>query len=132
MAWNIKKQLEMSGIDFLADTNILLYILEDLPQIEEISNHTFGVSVISEIELLGKKEIASNDIKIIKDLLQDCVLLPFTEQTKEKTIELKQKYSIKIPDAIIAATSILNNIPLVTADKGFSRIPELKLQLIEL
>lgn len=122
----------MNGIDFLADTNILLYILEDLPQIEEVSNHTFGVSVISEIELLGKKDITQNEIKIIRDLLKDCVVLPFSEQIKEKTIELKQKYSIKVPDAIIAATSILSNIPLVTADKGFKRIPELKLHLLEL
>ena len=122
----------MNGIEFLADTNILLYILEDLPQIEEISNHSFAVSVISEIELLGRKDIMTNEIKIIKDLLQDCVVLPFTEQTKGKTIELKQKYSIKVPDAIIAATAIVNNIPLVTADKGFRRIPELKLHLLEL
>ena len=79
----------MNGIDFLADTNVLLYILEDLPQIEEVSNHTFGVSVISEIELLGKKDITQNEIKIIRDLLKDCVVLPFSEQIKEKTIELK-------------------------------------------
>lgn len=69
MAWGIKKQLEMNGIDFLADTNILLYILEDLPQIEEVSNHSFVVSVISEIELLGRKDITSSEIKIIKELL---------------------------------------------------------------
>jgi len=122
----------MNGIDFLADTNVLLYILENLPQAEEISKHFFAVSAISEIELLGKKDISQQEVKIIKNLLQDCALLPFTNEVKEKTIELKQKYTIKVPDAIIAATSICAGIPLITADKGFEKITELNLHLLKL
>ncbi|MGC4128281.1 MAG: type II toxin-antitoxin system VapC family toxin [Bergeyella sp.] len=122
----------MNGINFLADTNILLYILEDLPQIQEISKHTFAVSVISEIELLGKKDIAKQEVEIIENLLRDCLILPFTDKVKIKTIELKQKYAIKIPDALIAATSILYEIPLLTADKGFQKIENLKLNVLEL
>lgn len=122
----------MSGIDFLADTNVLLYILEDLPQVEEVSKHFFAVSVISEIELLGKKDITGQEIEIIKNLLHDCVPLPFTNQIKEKTIELKQKYAIKVPDAVIAATSIIYDIPLVTADKGFGKITGLNVRILEL
>ncbi|MFA7446064.1 MAG: type II toxin-antitoxin system VapC family toxin [Flavobacteriaceae bacterium] len=122
----------MSGIDFLADTNVLLYILEDLPQVGEISKSYFAVSVISEIELLGKKDITTQEVKIIKSLLSDCVSLPFTDQIKEKTIELKQKYGIKVPDAIIASTSIAYNIPLVTADRGFKKITGLDVHILEL
>ncbi|WP_434981603.1 PIN domain-containing protein [Daejeonia sp. YH14] len=51
---------------------------------------------------------------------------------KEQTIRLKRKYNIKLPDAIIASTSLVYGIPLVTADKGFSKIEELDLILIEL
>jgi predicted nucleic acid-binding protein len=51
---------------------------------------------------------------------------------KESTILLKQKYSVKLPDAIIAATSIVYEVPLVTADKGFSKINELDVILIEI
>ena len=50
----------------------------------------------------------------------------------EQTIQLKKKYSIKLPDAIIAASCLVYDIPLVTADKGFSKIKELDLVLIEL
>lgn len=47
------------------------------------------------------------------------------------TIELRKKYSIKLPDAVIAATSLTFEIPLVTADKTFSTIDELDLILLE-
>jgi predicted nucleic acid-binding protein len=45
---------------------------------------------------------------------------------------LKRKYHIKLPDAVIAATCLVFDIPLVTADKGFSKISELDLILIEI
>ncbi|MFT4203535.1 MAG: type II toxin-antitoxin system VapC family toxin [Chitinophagaceae bacterium] len=121
----------MNGIDYLADTNILLYILEDLPQTQELSKHFFAVSVITEIELLGKKDITTQEANIIKKILQDCVLLPFTDEVKEKAIELKQKYAIKIPDSIIAATAILHNLTIATADKGFQKIAGLKSFILE-
>ena len=39
---------------------------------------------------------------------------------------------MKTADAIIAASAIYLNLPLVTADKGFKKIKELDLQLLEL
>lgn len=44
----------------------------------------------------------------------------------------KQEFKIKVPDAIIAATSIHKNIPLITFDKGFDTIKSLDLILLEL
>jgi len=122
----------MNGIDFLADTNILLYILEDIPQVEEVSKYVFAISEISEIELRGRKDITKQEIRIIKNLLHDCMPLVITDQVKAKTIELKQKYAIKIPDAIIAATSIVYDIPLITADKGFVKISGLNVRILGL
>ncbi|WP_414601150.1 PIN domain-containing protein [Algoriphagus sp. NG3] len=51
---------------------------------------------------------------------------------KEQTIQLKRKYSLKLPDAIIASTCIVLEIPLVTADRGFIKITELNLILLEM
>ncbi|WP_116116502.1 PIN domain-containing protein [Algoriphagus antarcticus] len=48
------------------------------------------------------------------------------------TIHLKRNYNIKLPDAIIASTSLLYEIPRVTADKGFAKIKELELVLLEI
>lgn len=49
----------------------------------------------------------------------------------ELTIQLKQKYKVKLPDAIIAATAIHYNIPFITADADFKIIKELDLIFIE-
>jgi predicted nucleic acid-binding protein len=127
----IRKQFAMNGIDYLADTNILLYILEQHPNVKDLSKHTFAVSFVSEIEMLGKKNIAQNEKDIIKKLLADCTIISFNENIKKETIKLKQKYNIKIPDAIIAATSIVSNIPLVTADKDFNKIKTLKVNMVD-
>ncbi|WP_421942417.1 PIN domain-containing protein [Pedobacter sp.] len=47
-------------------------------------------------------------------------------------MDLKRKYNIKIPDAIIAATSILLKIPLITADKGFMKIKKIDCVILEI
>ena len=43
----------MNGIDFLADTNILLYILEGRPEVKPFINDNFAVSVIAKLSCLG-------------------------------------------------------------------------------
>ena len=56
--------------------------------------------------------------------------IPVTDEIKNTTILLRRKYNIKLPDAIIAATSIENDLALITADAGFKKISELNLELI--
>ena len=44
----------------------------------------------------------------------------------EKTIELRKKHKIKLPDAIIAATAIVNNFTLISHNfNDFQKITEL-------
>ena len=50
----------------------------------------------------------------------------------QTTIRVKQKRKIKVPDAIIAATAIENNLPLLTADTAFTSVADLNCILIEL
>ncbi|WP_409024996.1 PIN domain-containing protein [Flavobacterium sp.] len=67
----------------------------------------------------------------MRELLNDSIVFNFSDDIKLQTIKLKQKYTIKLPDAIIASTSILFQIPLITSDKGFKNIAELDLILLE-
>ncbi|MDR1154440.1 MAG: PIN domain-containing protein [Bacteroidales bacterium] len=55
----------------------------------------------------------------IRALLDDCTVLRLSDRIKDVAIALKQKYAIKLPDAVIAATAICSDLPLVTADTGF-------------
>jgi predicted nucleic acid-binding protein len=121
----------VNGIDFLADTNILLYILEGHPGMEGLLHYSFAVSVISEMELLGKFQITKAEESIIKNLLSDCQLVDLSEQIRSRAIRLRQNQKIKLPDALIASTAIELGIPLATADKRLERISGLNCLIID-
>jgi hypothetical protein len=117
----------VSGINSIVlDTNIVLYLLSGNVELSDILENTKAyVSVITEIELLGYKNISKKDRNTIVDFLKDCNVIQINEQIKNITIDLKIKNSIKTPDAIIAATSIYLDIPLITADKKFGNYKQL-------
>ena len=82
------------------------------------------------MEWLSFSGITESEENNIKSLLLDCNEINISDEIKEKTIEIRKKYKTKLPDAIVAASAIVNNIPLITADKGFNQIKELNLKLI--
>lgn len=109
-------------IDFVVDTNILIYILEGKESVFTFLDFQLGISFITEIELLGRSLISKSEEQNIKALIDSCFLIDWNSKIKDVTILLKKKYKVKLPDAIIAATSIVLNKPLLTADKGFLQI----------
>ena len=119
-------------IDFIADTNIIIYILEGNDFIKPFLDFTFGISIISEIELLGYKDLSINNEEILKILISDCFRFNIDDKIKNNTIDLRKKYNIKLPDAVIAATSLSFSLPLITADKTFSQIKEIDLILLDI
>ena len=118
-------------IDFLADTNFLIYVHEGNKIVEPFLNYNFGIVFISEIELLGFKGITKSQEEKLKNIIDDCYEFAWDTKIKNQTIQLRRRYRIKLPDAIIAAASLVYEIPLVTADKEFSKIKELDLILLE-
>jgi predicted nucleic acid-binding protein len=117
----------MSGASLLIDTNIALYLLQGDETIAELlKEQDVYVSFITELELLGYQEIREEDLPMIEDLLDNCIIVDLNQSIKKKTIELKRIQKIKLPDAIIAATAIYLNIPLLSADKGFEKIEDLQ------
>ncbi|MCH5600387.1 PIN domain-containing protein [Niabella ginsengisoli] len=80
---------------------------------------------------MGFSGITTSQETKLRLLLDDCFEIDWNKKIKEQTIQLKRKYNIKLPDSIIASTSLVYGIPLVTADKGFSKISELDLILIK-
>lgn len=121
----------MSGTNILADTNAIIYFVNGNECMKPYQDDIFNVSIISEMELLSFPAITEGETNRIKAVINNCFEINIDTAIKEKTIELRKKYSIKLPDSIIAATAICRDLQLVTADKGFSKIEELDLQLIE-
>ena len=77
------------------------------------------------MELLSKKELTTDQESDIRQLLDNCIKYGHTQAITEIAISIRRKYGLKLPDAIIAATAVYVNIPLLTADKQFSSIDEI-------
>ena len=121
----------MNGNNYLIDSNIIIYVLKGLANVRPYFESEPFISVITEMEILGMKEITEAEIKKREAAIEFCSILPFTISIKNRAILLKRQINIPLPDAIIAATAIEEGLTLVTADKGFKRIKDLQLILIE-
>lgn len=121
----------MSGIDFLVDTNFLIFVSDESAIVVPFLDYNVGISYISEMELLGVFSISKNQKEAMKKILSQCYIFECSSEIKDLAIQLKQKYKIKLPDAIIAATAIVNQLPFVTADADFKAIKELNLIFLE-
>ena len=80
------------------------------------------ISFITELELLCKPGLKASEKKEIQAFIDDCTILEINASIKEITISIRQSVKIKLPDAIIAATSIFWNLPFFTRDEDFKTI----------
>ena len=118
----------MNGKEILVDTNVFLYLLKGSDALENVlQGKEIYLSFITELELVGFKNITGEEELQINDLLNDCLIISLNNRIKAKYIELRKKYHLKLADAIIAATAIVFDFPLISADKQFKTISELNL-----
>ena len=119
----------------ICDTNVFISLFKGLPgaiaSMEKIGNENILVPSITIMELYRgmetKKEMTSMSKKI-----SSYNVLHFNEDVSLKAIEFVQHYkpshNLHIPDAIIAAMSVVYDIPLFTYNvKDFRFIPNIKL-----
>lgn len=96
----------MNGINLVLDTNALIAALQGHEAaIRLIHNHNLYISFIVELESQSFPKISPEEIKNLKKFLNDCVIIDLNPEIKQKTIYFRSKYNLKLPDAIIAATS---------------------------
>lgn len=123
----------MSGREILVDTNIILYLLRGNDTLQDLlQGKIIYLSFITELELIGFKQITAAEENQIQSLLDECVVLPLNNDIKKKYIEIRRSYQLKLADALIAATALSTDIPLITSDKQFRTVAELNLIAFEL
>jgi len=122
----------MSGNSLIIDTNIALYFLEgDTTLYYTLDGKIIYLSFITELELLSYPELTKYEESIVNEFINDCIVIDINKEIKKTTIELRNKYRIKIPDALIAATACYLRQPFITADKGFKKVDRLNLIFYE-
>jgi predicted nucleic acid-binding protein len=112
------------------DTNILIswYKLGVISNSNDLASIAPIFSIITKIEVLGFKDITKGENMAISKMLDSGELVYIDGDIAQQTINLRQKHRIKTPDAIIAATALVNNSELWTANTSdFSNIEGLKL-----
>jgi predicted nucleic acid-binding protein len=114
----------------LLDSNIIIYA--SLPEYADlrqfIALHSPKVSAISHLEVLGYNKLTLDEKKHFEDFFQVASIIPVSNSVIRQAISLRQERKMSLGDSIIAATSIENNLKLVTRNlKDFSWIPTLSL-----
>lgn len=122
----------MNGDRLFVDTNILLYYLKGQEEVVQlISDKDLTISFITELELLSFPKLTIEAENQIIGLLKNCTIVELKQEIKNLTIDLRKKYTLKLPDAIIAASAYFYKLPLITADKAFQKLKEMNIILWE-
>ena len=115
----------MNGKHLVLDTNIVLYLLSGSDIKEKLISKTLFISVITELELLSFPLIKKQEEKGISYFLSKVNIVDLLPDIKTKSILLKRKYRLSLPDAIICATAWHFDIDFVTNDKKLFKINEI-------
>ena len=107
---------------FLIDTNVFILLFNNVLA-EPLPGGELACSIVTEMELLSFPTIAPSDEMSIREMLVGLTIYGIDHQIKEKAIQLRRAYRLKLPDAVIAATAICHEAVLITNDEDLRRIP---------
>ena len=111
-------------IKFILDTNVAIDFLGGRTT-EPLPDGRYGISVISEIELLSFPSLFMEEEKAIRSLLDSVESLPLNEAVRDRTIVVRRASGLKLPDAVIVATAMTWESTLITNDKRLLHVPGL-------
>ena len=106
-------------MSIIVDTNLLIYHLAGVPKAtsfltELIARQSFNISILTKIEFLGWDKHTPEGFEKSKRLVELSQIYPLSQEIADKAIDLRRKRVIKLADAVIAATAIVNNLQLAT------------------
>ena len=114
----------------ILDSNIIIY--SAIPENENlrdfISVNSPFASEVSRVEVLGYHKLTAQQKEFFESLFESTSMLPISDEVLVKAIEMRQSKKMSLGDSIIAATALVNNLRLITANtKDFKWIAELTL-----
>jgi predicted nucleic acid-binding protein len=118
----------MNGVEYLLDTNVVIAFLSGTEWARSFfekaksDGAAFSVSSVTRMELLGFSDITSEEETILAHILEAMRIAPISREVEDEAIKLRRSHKVKLPDAIVAATAIVTNATLVTADRSMVRL----------
>jgi predicted nucleic acid-binding protein len=118
----------MNGSSLFVDTNIIIYFLSGDPTLTSLlDNKRLFVSIITKLELLSYHELNDREEKAIEMFLHDCTIIEVTPAVQQEAVKIRRKHRLKLPDAIVAASATVFDLPFLTSDKSLQRVQDLEL-----
>jgi predicted nucleic acid-binding protein len=122
----------------LLDTNVLIYNLQGAlsADVKATIRHAMDakqayISVITRIEVLGWKGYNDTTLQQMGQLLSKLIEIPLTEAVVQDTIRVRKEFGLKLPDAVIAASAMVQGIALLTGNvDDFKRVANLQVHSI--
>lgn len=75
-----------------------------------IPEGNLGYSIVTAIELLSFSNLNQEEETLIRNSLESLEQIILTASIAEKTIQLRRQYRLKVPDAIVCATTWKKNV----------------------
>ena len=111
----------VNKLPIVLDINIALYYLGGR-LIDPLPIGIYYISIITEMELLSYPYLSENEEKQIQSFLSQLLIVNIDRSIKKAAILLRKQYRLKLPDAIIAATSQSLEATLLTNDRQLLNI----------
>lgn len=121
----------MSG-KYILDTNAVITLLKGNPDLLKLTENAdwIGISIITFIEFLVFPDLSDEDRKLFNSFSERIEVIAM-DKSDQKMIDaiilIRQKYKLKLPDAIITACALTNKAKLISADKALSAVKEIEL-----
>jgi predicted nucleic acid-binding protein len=105
--------------EYLLDSDVIIgYLAGKIPvsgmkTVSAIVDQIPRISVISQIEILRFNDTPDNET-VLLNFVNSSLIYSLSAEAVQRTIEICKQNKIKLPDAIIAATALIENLILVT------------------
>ena len=115
----------MNGKRYLLDTNAVIQLLAGNPSlIKMVEDSDFlAISVISKLEFLSYPDLTEDEKCAFSELLADLTvfdLMASDSALMQEAVAMRIDGGLKLPDAVIAATALVNGCEVITNDAHFA------------
>ncbi|MEN8255393.1 MAG: PIN domain-containing protein [Verrucomicrobiota bacterium] len=123
----------MNGRRYFLDTNAIVQVLAGNGGLLTLLSDAeyVATSIICELEFLSFPSLPKEDILLFQRFKKRVEMIDLASDDlplKDRILELRSVRKLKLPDAIIAASSIVGGCTLITADRQLLNMKELDAQ----
>ena len=117
-------------LKYLLDTNVIIALINGNKKLLQITDTAdfVGISIISIIKFLSFSNLSEKDKILFHEFIHIAEVRDLTAKDTfliKEVINVRKQYKLKLPDAVLSATPLVNNCVLITNDIDFKKVSSL-------